>query len=236
MSGDLELYVLGMLPEEEAAKISQLAILFEEVDSEINRIRETLHLLADEADMEPGAHVRENFINTLKELNKEEGSIVYDKSETENISSTKAGRVVSMSSGSNTKTYLLAASVILLVVSIASIVYLFNKNNMYQQQIAEVKTTLQNNQFELDRSAQMLAAVQDPATIKIQLKNVPGKPEALAQVFWNKKTHRVIFADVSLPAAPSGKQYQLWALVNGKPVDAGMINDKSGCITKYESI
>jgi len=31
-----------------------------------------------------------------------------------------------------------------------------------------------------------------------------------------------------LPQAPSGKQYQLWALVDGKPVDAGMIGDCNG--------
>ena len=31
--------------------------------------------------------------------------------------------------------------------------------------------------------------------------------------------------DVSLPAAPAGRQYQLWAIVNGQPLDAGMLRD-----------
>ncbi len=29
----------------------------------------------------------------------------------------------------------------------------------------------------------------------------------------------------NLPTPPTDKQYQLWALVDGKPVDAGMITD-----------
>ncbi len=28
--------------------------------------------------------------------------------------------------------------------------------------------------------------------------------------------------------APAGKQYQLWAIVDGKPVDGGMITSKDG--------
>ena len=38
LSGDLELYVLGMLPEEEAQKISQLILIFPEVKEEVARV------------------------------------------------------------------------------------------------------------------------------------------------------------------------------------------------------
>ena len=31
-----------------------------------------------------------------------------------------------------------------------------------------------------------------------------------------------------MPAAPTGKQYQLWAIVDGSPVDAGMITTDKG--------
>ena len=41
-SGDLELYVLGLLPEDEAYKISELEKLFPEIEAEINRISESL--------------------------------------------------------------------------------------------------------------------------------------------------------------------------------------------------
>ncbi len=42
-----------------------------------------------------------------------------------------------------------------------------------------------------------------------------------ATVYWNTVSKDVYVLQNSMPKAPSGKQYQLWAIVNGKPVDAG---------------
>ena len=49
-----------------------------------------------------------------------------------------------------------------------------------------------------------------------------------AEVFWNEN-NQVFLNPKNLPAAPTGKQYQLWAIVDGKPVDMGMYdpNNKS---------
>ena len=38
-----------------------------------------------------------------------------------------------------------------------------------------------------------------------------------------KNTGEVYIDPSNLPEAPSGKQYQLWAIVDGKPVDGGLI-------------
>ena len=40
----------------------------------------------------------------------------------------------------------------------------------------------------------------------------------------------------NLPLAPSDKQYQLWAIVDGKPVDAGIIGDCNGGLCKLKNI
>ena len=43
-----------------------------------------------------------------------------------------------------------------------------------------------------------------------------------------KNTGEVYVDPTNMPTAPAGKQYQLWAFVDGKPVDAGMITSKDG--------
>ena len=48
-------------------------------------------------------------------------------------------------------------------------------------------------------------------------------PTARARVLFNATTHKVYVDVRSLPALPAGKQYQLWALDKGKPVDAGVL-------------
>jgi len=70
---------------------------------------------------------------------------------------------------------------------------------------------------------------------KIDLINIPGKASGHAQVIWNTKTHEVFVAGVSLPAPPSGKQYQLWAIVDGKPVDAGVMHEIKNVAQKMKT-
>jgi anti-sigma-K factor RskA len=43
-----------------------------------------------------------------------------------------------------------------------------------------------------------------------------------------KNTGEVYVDPTNLPDPAAGKQYQLWAIVDGKPVDAGMISTQKG--------
>ncbi|RYZ48010.1 MAG: anti-sigma factor, partial [Chitinophagaceae bacterium] len=53
LSGDLELYVMGLLPEEDARKMEQLLLLFPELKEEADRISETLEALAMQSTVAP---------------------------------------------------------------------------------------------------------------------------------------------------------------------------------------
>jgi anti-sigma-K factor RskA len=48
-------------------------------------------------------------------------------------------------------------------------------------------------------------------------------PDAAAKIFWMENTGEVYIDPSNLPQTPNGMQYQLWAIVDGKPVDGGMI-------------
>jgi anti-sigma-K factor RskA len=43
-------------------------------------------------------------------------------------------------------------------------------------------------------------------------------------VYWDKSTGQVYVYASKLPTPEAGKQYQLWALKDGKPVDAGVFD------------
>ena len=57
----------------------------------------------------------------------------------------------------------------------------------------------------------------------VALAGTKSAPTAHARVLFNAATHKVYVDVRSLPVLPAGKQYQLWALDKGKPVDAGML-------------
>ena len=56
---------------------------------------------------------------------------------------------------------------------------------------------------------------------------MPGlekSPESAVVALWNQQTNQVYLDVQNLPAAPAGKQYQLWGIVDGTPVDMGMLD------------
>ena len=69
------------------------------------------------------------------------------------------------------------------------------------------------------------------------MKGTPLSAESSVFIHWNKKNSEVFVDVASLPAAPEGMQYQLWAIVDGKPMDMGVFDvTKEGDIQKMNSI
>lgn len=131
--------------------------------------------------------------------------------------------------------YLAAASLVLLMISLGVNLHLYNKYKKavsdYSSLLGERGLMLAENKvyqaklISLDSSIRLMS---DPAVVKIGMSGVPGKENNSATLFWSKTSKNVYLITNNLPPAPAGKQYQLWALVDGKPVDAGVLQDCSG--------
>lgn len=52
---------------------------------------------------------------------------------------------------------------------------------------------------------------------------IENAPASRVKIAWSKENATALVRVENLPAPPEGMQYQLWALVGGKPVDAGML-------------
>jgi Anti-sigma-K factor rskA len=127
------------------------------------------------------------------------------------------------------------AAVFLLIASAALNVYFYSKYNEANKQVTALLSD-KNTLIASNKSMQVkysdiysnLLVVSDTNVQKVSLKPIAGKEGSLATVYWNTLTKDVYVVADGLPKAPKGKQYQLWALVDGKPVDAGMIEDCNG--------
>jgi anti-sigma-K factor RskA len=76
----------------------------------------------------------------------------------------------------------------------------------------------------LASTQEQLHVLRSPQEYKmVALAGTPTHREARARVLYSAKEHRVYLDVQQLPALPAGKQYQLWALDKGKPVDAGVL-------------
>lgn len=93
----------------------------------------------------------------------------------------------------------------------------------------EQKNQLLASQFgsqssELTKAVKMVNTFNQHGMNVIKLSGKEIAPSASVMVCWNKMSKELMIDDIKLPTAPQGKGYQLWAIVDGKPVNAGMID------------
>lgn len=211
-SGAIESYVLGIADAQEVAELEQLRLQYPEINQAIDAFAASLEKNSLASAVSPAPRVKEQLLATL----------AFEK---------ENARTVSFS----LNRYVAAASVILLVASAALNVYFYKQfkstSSAYQALLSEKNTLFAENQniqtkaLDLFNSMQMMS---DPAMIKISMPGIPGKENNLATVFWDSKSKDVYLLPNKLPGAAPDKQYQLWAIVDGKPVDAGVIGSCAG--------
>ena len=141
-------------------------------------------------------------------------------------------KVVPMPSRKRVLQWTAAASILLLAGSAILNIYLYREFEKTKQAYREEKLNKEllasrNQQYEkgINELRQRNSLLVSPRINKIPLTGVTGKEQYQATVFWNKETSEMYLVANNLPAPPPGKQYQLWALVNGQPLNAGVLAD-----------
>jgi hypothetical protein len=69
--------------------------------------------------------------------------------------------------------------------------------------------------------ARMLALLQDPSIHVVSLDGLPAAPQARGRLLWKPDGGGVLIT-TGLPPTPPDKTYELWAIVGGKPLPAGV--------------
>lgn len=222
-SGIIESYVLGMADDQERAELEQLSRQHPEIRAAIDAFEVSLEQSALAAPMRPAAHVKANILNEL----------AGEFATTESVSEAKVVSMPSVNTG--WLRYVAAASVILLVVSAATNVYFYNQfrtaSSQYQALLTEKTSLMAQNDALQAKGLDLYQGMQimsDPAYTKVSMPGVKAEENKFATVFWDKKNNEVYLLANRLPQTSTDTQYQLWAIVDGKPVDAGMIESCNG--------
>lgn len=128
----------------------------------------------------------------------------------------------------------MAASWVLLALSIAGNIWFFKNWKNSEDKLVAIET---QNQVLAQQGKALKASYQEEVAILqntdfkvIKLVGQPDYPTAKALVYFDKKQQAVYLSALNLPKAPTGKQYQLWAIVDGKPVDAGLIKENESIL------
>ena len=215
-SGILEAYVLGSLSDAEKSEVEKYASEFPEIKEELFLIEQSLENFASLTSKNPSASLK----------NKISSAIFEGKA--------KETPVIPLNIFQKTKNYpqwLVAASVTLLIATSFSAILFYNMLSDSNERFAKAEE--QKNFFNdsikkqdsIIKSAQKeLAIIRNPSSKMIMLKGMDKAPDAKVMVVWNKNSKEVYLSIQSIPVPKPGMQYQFWAIVNGKPMDAGMIS------------
>lgn len=100
------------------------------------------------------------------------------------------------------------------------------------RQLEQEKADLiaQNKSFmaQVQEARHELEVIGDPAFTTVVLSGVAGHDDKRALVYWNARSHAVYLKPTDLPTPPQDKQYQLWGIVGGQPVNAGTYDRSAG--------
>jgi hypothetical protein len=94
-------------------------------------------------------------------------------------------------------------------------VLMLNERNRTVHNYNEVK-----NSF--DKVVGDLLIMRDEDATIIVMHPADTTKQSCVRVYWNRNTHETFIDVILLDAADSTKQYQLWAMASGQPVDAGV--------------
>ena len=210
-SGILELYASGKLPKEEAEGVEAMAAKHPEIREELNAIEQSLEIFARGFQQTPPDNLLVNIQDAIA------------RAEAENQSGGVVRPLETKESRFPWRRIAIAAAVALLI----SLVFnLFQYRDLQETQDELLALSQQQSQMadQLQQTSEQLQSLASPDQIIIDLQGLPISPDSYARVFWQKESQTVYLKVGSLPAPAAGKQYQLWAIVDGVPVDAGVFD------------
>ncbi len=201
-SGIVESYVLGLASDEERREFEQLCKQYPELLAARIAFELAFEKQAVENAITPPGDVKSKIFEQIAGTGK---LIAIQPATVRKINWAK---------------YAAAASIILLAGSVYWNITLSNKNkslqNNYNNTVAELS--------EVKKDIQTLTG--NPNVKMASMKGMDAAPQSYATVYWDTASHDVYLLTNNLPIPASDKQYQLWAIFDGKPVDLGVFDMK----------
>lgn len=228
-SGILEAYVTGAATDAERAQVEAMAAQHPEVKTELQAIEDAMNAYVLKHAVEPPARLRDKIMDAIA------STPTRASSGDGEIKEYRIGpRTEEKKDYRYTRIYAIAASLLLLL-SLPASIFMYMRMKTDEGKITAMAKQQQDMAKSMNDSAiayqgmrNKIYVLTDPMFKMIPLKGMAAAPGAKAMACWCPGSKELYFEPEKLPEPPKGMQYQLWAIVDGKPVDAGMVKMEAG--------
>lgn len=232
-SGILEAYALNELNDAESAEVREMLVKYPQLKDELEQIELGLEQLAFDTAIDAPADLKDSIL---------------DKIEVPEISSEPDKEPVLRSlpeaeRKSNAWPYVAAASVAIMLFSSYMAYDYKSRLDETSSRLEEFKIAnqlivtqyedLNNRLLKIENDVDVFAAVEYD---KIKMSAVVEGKDFTASVYWNSQSNEAYLNTGNLDKLNSDQQYQLWAIVDGSPVDMGVFDAGGQGLLKMKNI
>ncbi|HEX6222945.1 MAG TPA: anti-sigma factor, partial [Chryseolinea sp.] len=226
-SGILEAYALGELSEQERAEVEKNLAQYPALRKELAIIEEAQEQLLMKAGVQPRPSVKSNLFAAIEARQPE-------------------AKVVEITRQDSALSFWRMAAAASIAVALITSYLAFNYWNKWKNTESNLTELIAQNQRiaqdyntvneRLDNIEKDLKITNNPAFNRVVMKGTPNAPASLASVYWNESTKEVYLSIQDLKQLSQEKQYQLWAIIDGKPVDAGVFDTNFAGLLKMKNV
>ena len=211
-TGILEAYALGEINEQDREEVEKNLGLYPALREELLKIEESQEHLMMQLAIYPRAEVKTKL---FEKINQRSGTKIIPIQQTFSIG----------------WRYATAASIAIALLSSYLAFTYWGKWKHSESNLTDLIAQNQriahdynNVNLRLDQIETDLKITSSPEFVRVILKGTPNAPESLATVYWNDHTKEVFLSIQNMKELSKENQYQLWAIINGKPVDCGVFD------------
>lgn len=210
-SGIVQSYVLDQADAAERAEFEKLSAQYPELVAERKAFEEALEKFALQNAVVPPRQVKDGFLEAIQNP------------------SINQSKVITMEQHSNVRKngglrFMAAASVVLLLACAWFAYRFYNQATELRTSNNDLQTRLDSAENTLNKIVDEQKLIKDPNVTVVNMVGSTAAPQSSANVFWDTASASVFLMVKNMPKLPTDQQYQLWALIEGKPKSLGVFD------------
>ncbi len=217
-SGDVELYVYGVLGESETEQMADMAAKHKTLYNEILSVENSILQLSSSF----SPHISSEVYGKIKQQIGFGEKPVRDLKPSGDTTTSSFSKYIGW-----------AASIVLLI----GIAYQYNKQSGIENQVVTIEKEKQKlneavatSEKKNNETKALLDIIRDAKNTVVALGGQAAAPTSYAKIYWNKETQAVYVDAAGLPKPPEGMVYQVWSLKLSPtltPTSIGLLEDFS---------